>query len=273
MDTEQLRFLPLKDAPLAVFDTETTGVDPNEARIVEFGVVYRNHVIEGDYVNRFLFNPDVPDESWREAQEVCGWNEDEMNVIHNSLKFRESGHRIHDALSGMVVAGYNIFDYDIPAIHAEERRAGLPETQFPLVIDVLVIVREFLRGQRERSLPKISAHLGYTFHAHRAVDDCRAVLHILGHAVYKGWLDATVGEVCDQIAKWKAQQDADWALYSYWLYHDRLVCGEPLMMGAGKECGMPLSAVPTRKLDWYLGSDIEFPKAVRDAFLVELNRR
>lgn len=268
MNIEELRALPLIDAPLTVFDTETTGVNPQEARIVEFGMTQNGVSDVG-----ILFNPVIPPEDWREAQEVCSWTEDEMAKVYNSWTFAEDGKRINELLSNQLVVGYNILDYDIPLINAEQRRAGLSETQFPLVIDVLVIVRRFLRHYRERTLKAVCAMLGYKGIFHRAVDDCRAALFLLKHAIRAGWLPATVGEACDRIIEWKAQQDADWALYTYWLYRDQLKPGNQLMMGAGKECGMPLHQVPIRKLDWYLASDIKFPDAVRAAFVEQLDIR
>lgn len=270
MTTGELRALPLIEAPLVAFDCETTGVDPQEARIVEFGSIRKTR--KTAVAAKILFNPGVPRESWLEAQKVCEWMPDELDTIYASQSFARIGMGINGALTNRVVIGYNLLDYDIPLLLAEQKRAGLPRTEFPFVIDVLVIVRRFLRHLRERNLGAVSKLLKHQGIAHRAVADCWATLHILDHAISQGWLAPAVEKACDQIMAWKVEQDADWELYGYWLYRDWLKRDAPLTIGAGKSCGMLLSRVDPGLIRWYLNSEIKFTQPTRDALTAQLKR-
>lgn len=211
---------PLVGFPVIAFDSETTGTDTEKARIVEFGVAYRNGDLDGRS-SRLLLNPGVPRSEWTEAQRVCEWQQEELDVVYDGPLFVDAGAKIDAKFAGRLVVGYNVLSYDIPLLHAEQRRAGLPETEFPAVIDLLVFVRRFFRHQRERDLPTISKMLGYRGRSHRAVSDCWATLHVLQHAIDEGKLGPTVGDALRQMAEWKEQQDSDSAKWSYWLYRDR----------------------------------------------------
>jgi DNA polymerase III subunit epsilon len=223
LTTLELARSSIYDVPLIAFDAETTGVDPQEARIVEIGVVLgelRHNSKPAGKQTRLLLNPGVPREEWKEAQKVCGWTPEELDVVYDGPSFREVRDRVVSRLSGGVLVGYNVQDYDLPLLQAEERRAGFVATEYPLVIDVLTVVRHVLRGERSRKLEDVAKMAGYRGRSHRAVSDCWAVLEVLGWFLLKFQLPENVEEIVAQLAEWKEQQDADGRLYSYWLYRD-----------------------------------------------------
>lgn len=125
--------------PLAVLDLETTGLDPNEDRIVEVGIV---HVAadgtEAHHV--WHINPQRPIPP--EATAVHGIKD--ADVIGKPT-FAELADEIAAVLAGCDLAGYNLLAFDLGLLEVEFNRVGIefpdPEAR---IVDALVIFRKLI---------------------------------------------------------------------------------------------------------------------------------
>jgi DNA polymerase-3 subunit epsilon len=171
---------PWADLPIALIDTETTGRDAQNDRIVEIGIVIGRR---GDVLAKhgWLVNPGrpIPDE----AKAVHGIS-DEM--VANEPRFEELVPEIARVLAGTVPAAYNA-PFDKGFVLAELDRAGADESARPASLDrgvewldPLVWVRELQKYEKGKSLGDVTARMGIVLEtAHRATDDAHAALRVL----------------------------------------------------------------------------------------------
>lgn len=100
---------------LAVLDFETTGVDPLTCRIVEAAVVDE----ASNTLFHSLLNPGIPVPP--EATQIHGYSD---AMLAKRPRFAEVAPALLQALDGRVLAGYNVFTYDLPLLNAELARIG-----------------------------------------------------------------------------------------------------------------------------------------------------
>ncbi|MBI2391791.1 MAG: 3'-5' exonuclease [Deltaproteobacteria bacterium] len=168
------------DLPIAVLDTETTGRDPANDRIVEIGVVVG---VRGEVVKRlnWLVNPEIPIPD--AAREVHGISDDD---VKDAPTFKQLAGEIAEALRGVVPAAYNA-SFDKSFVAAELARSGLvldamPTCMRPEIewVDPLVWARELQKYEKGKKLGEVAARLGIALeNAHRASDDAEAALKVL----------------------------------------------------------------------------------------------
>ena len=171
---------PWVDVPIALIDTETTGRDSANDRIVEIGVVLGQ---KGEIVGRFskLINPERPIPP--EVSAVHGIKDAD---VANEPKFAEIAAELVEFLGSAIPAAYNA-QFDRNFVLAELERAGVrPQTPPPAMrrevewIDPLVFARELYKHEESRALGDMAARLGIELsRAHRATDDAEAALQIL----------------------------------------------------------------------------------------------
>lgn len=105
--------------PLAVFDTETTGTDPKEARIVEISIIR----LEPDGSHTCFtqrVNPGVPIPA--EASAVHGIFDHD---VRDCPRFGQVAEKIVDFLEGCDLAGYNVLHYDLRLLLLELARVNV----------------------------------------------------------------------------------------------------------------------------------------------------
>ena len=112
---DPMRSLAL-DRPLVFFDTETTGTDPREDRIVEFAAV-KLYPDEKRENLRILVNPNVPIP--RESSRIHGITDAD---VEGAPSFGECASEILAFIDGCDLAGYNITRFDVPLLAAELER-------------------------------------------------------------------------------------------------------------------------------------------------------
>ncbi len=106
--------------PLAVIDTETTGVDPLRDRIVVIAIEF--HQPNGEIVKiKRKLNPGVPIPQGATA--IHGITDAD---VQNAPSFKDIGEKLAKLLSKCDLAGYNIHWYDLKILRAEFARAGIP---------------------------------------------------------------------------------------------------------------------------------------------------
>ncbi|HEY6556857.1 MAG TPA: 3'-5' exonuclease [Polyangiaceae bacterium] len=173
----------LADLPLVAIDTETTGRDPANDRVVEVGCVVWQR---GDVVTRqhWLVNPgrSIP----QEAFDVHGIGDDD---VRDKPAFSEIAGELVELLSGSIPLAYNA-EFDREFLKAELQRAGILHAAPPPAlrkgvewIDPLVWVRELQKEEKSKALGEVCARLGIVLErAHRAASDAEAAVRVL-HAL------------------------------------------------------------------------------------------
>jgi len=210
--------LPLWAANLAVFDTETTGVDPAEARIVSATVALLGP--ESEVLERYdwLLDPGV--EIPEPAVRVHGIT---TEVARSSGIAAAVGvQQIRDRLLEMIERGFPIVaynaPYDLTLLGAEAARYGVnwPQDLSP-VIDPLIIDKQFDRYRKgKRTLEAVAAHHGVVIgNAHDAGDDAIAAGRVLQQLAHK-YADVIPGDL-DELHRsqvtWAAEQAASFQDY------------------------------------------------------------
>jgi DNA polymerase-3 subunit epsilon len=171
---------PWADIPIALIDTETTGRDPNNDRIVEIGIVLG---LRGEVTGRFsrLINPGRPIPP--ESSAVHGIKDAD---VADKPTFAEIAVELLEFLGAALPAAYNA-SFDRSFVLAELERAQVrPSSPPPAMrrevdwVDPLAFARELYKQEESRALGDMAARLGIELErAHRATDDAEAALKIL----------------------------------------------------------------------------------------------
>lgn len=166
------------DGPLGALDTETTGTDPETARVVTACVGMS--MAPGQWSPmEWRLNPGVPIPAGAAAvhgitdADVTDWSApaDALAEIRGRL--------VNAATYEVPIVGHNLA-YDLTLLDREFRRhlgAELPVGL--LVLDTLVLSRRFDLTTGGRRLEQLAARHGITFPAHDATADALASLRLL----------------------------------------------------------------------------------------------
>lgn len=209
---------PLWAEQLAVFDTETTGIDTSQARVVSATIALLN--ASGEVLERYdwLLDPgvEIPDAAYR----VHGIS---TAIARSSGVQAEVGiTQIIEQLQAMIERGYPLVAYNAPfdltLLKSEALRYGtaFPETIRP-VIDPLILDKQFDRYRRgKRTLEVVAPHYGVTIgNAHDAGDDAIAsgrVLQAIGRK-YADLLPQDAIPLHDAQVAWAAAQAENFQEY------------------------------------------------------------
>ncbi|MEZ4700806.1 MAG: DEDD exonuclease domain-containing protein [Rhodothermales bacterium] len=158
--------------PFIVTDTETTGHQADDGRIIEIAAV---KVVDGRIVDRYaqLINPgrSIPSRITRLTGITTGMVFDQPNVqavLPSYLAFLGDG----------VLVAHNL-SFDLGFINAELRRIGRPQLEVPTLC-TLRLARRLLRGLRSKGLSGLAAFYNITVEGrHRALGDALATAEVL----------------------------------------------------------------------------------------------
>lgn len=166
--------------PIAFIDTETTGRDPLNDRLIEVGVVlgYGHGELRS---KSWLINPGRPIPP--ETTAVHGIKDED---VVGAPSFADVAHEILEFLGKAIPAAYNA-EFDRRFLMAELERAGIrPDDPPPAIrrevdwIDPLTFARELYKHEESRALGEMAARLGIELvNAHRATADAEAALRVL----------------------------------------------------------------------------------------------
>ena len=209
---------PLWAANLAVFDTETTGIDTSEARIVSATIALLGS--EEDVVERYdwLLDPGV--EIPEAAERVHGISTEVARA--SGISAAVGIQQIVAQLAEMIERGFPVVAYNAPfdltLLRAEAARHGIawPEDLSP-VIDPLILDKQFDRYRKgKRTLEAVAAHHGVEIgNAHDAGDDAIAAGRVLQRIARK-YADVIPSEL-DELHRaqigWAAAQAASFQEY------------------------------------------------------------
>lgn len=168
--------LEVNDCFIAL-DLETTGLDPEENRIIEIAAV--KFVKEGEQFfpdQRFtcLVNPGIPVP--QKITEITGITS--KMIEEEGIDTAEAIEKLHAFIEKYPVCGHNVF-FDLSFLRHEAYRITAPEEaklKFnPILIDTLNMAKSILPGLERYSLDKVSHALQIPLdNHHRAVDDAIA---------------------------------------------------------------------------------------------------
>lgn len=257
----------LSTAVILVVDTETTGIDTQNDRVVELGAAYFQNGLR-QRLHRMLVNPGVPIPP--AASAVHGISDAQ---VAGEPDFAAVGARLALHLSGEatqgpapVIAGYNAVQYDAAILNAEFARHGLPHRIDPArVVDPMVFMKWHHRDLKGRKLTEACEHYGVSLTAaHTAAADAQATGELLYKLVEAGKMPDDVEACLAEQARFKAQVDAEYGEWRSWLYRDR-TDGE-LRIGAGKHVGLRPETVEASYFRFVLEKMEDLPPAVREVF-------
>lgn len=165
---------PLLCIDAVVLDTETTGLDPREARIVQIGAVGLRAGLRNETdIFDTLVNPGVPipDVTTR----IHGLSDADVRV---APPFAEVAAGLSAYIGGRLVVGHNI-GFDLAVLKREHERAGLA-WEPPRTLDTRLLAHLLAPDLPGHSLDQIAAWLGTRIEGrHTAIGDARATAAIL----------------------------------------------------------------------------------------------
>ncbi len=192
--------------PLAVLDTETTGLEAEQGdRVIELGVVLFD---DGEVVERWgvLIDPerDLP----KDASRVTGITE--ADLVGQPTFDRVAADFVA-LLEGRLLVAYNA-SFDRRFIIHELARCQRSLPDGATWLDPLVFAKELQKGQGNMKLGTVAKRLGIPLEeAHRATADAEAAGHVL--VALSADLPDDLEQVLDLQEQWEAAQAAQRAVW------------------------------------------------------------
>ncbi len=210
--------LPLWAADLAVFDTETTGIDTAHARIVSASIALLGAGGEVSERYDWLLDPGI--EIPAAAVQVHGISSEiaRTSGIEAAVGVRQIVDQLLEMIErGFPVVAYNA-PYDLTLLAAEAARHGVPwPAEISPVIDPLILDKQLDRYRKgKRTLEAVAAHHGVDVgNAHDAGDDAIAAGRVLQKiaAKYADVVPAELDELHRLQIEWAAAQAASFQDY------------------------------------------------------------
>ena len=235
---------------LCVFDTETTGLDTETDRVVQFGTA----TFQGGALLEMqdtLVNPCTPIP--KEASNVHRIFDADVADAQTFGFLGENVVRELSRTDDAVLCGYNALYYDVPLLNAEFQRHCYEFRIDPSrVLDPLVWLRYHHRDWPSRRLATVAERLDVPLaDAHRASADAQATGHVLYRLIEQGVIPVDAEEALAAQAQIAKVLDQETAVYNRFLYVDRENAAL-LRLGIGKHIGKLLRDVPASYLRWML---------------------
>ncbi|CAN5374328.1 hypothetical protein BH10PLA1_BH10PLA1_03940 [soil metagenome] len=166
----------LREVPIAVFDTETTGAAAELGdRVVEIGIV---KLLDGQVIERYSQLLDPQRRISPGASAITGITQ---AMVTGQPTFADVGERVCELLTGSIVVGHNVH-FDLSFIHREfaRLRIDLCELCGPThVLDTVRIARRRF-GRGGNGLSRLAARLAVPQTlAHRALADAETTAGVL----------------------------------------------------------------------------------------------
>lgn len=169
---------PLLSIDAVVLDTETTGLDPREARVVQIGAVGLRSGLRGENdIFDSLVDPGVSIPS--KATEIHGIRNDD---VAGQPAFSEIADKLDSYIDGRIVVGHNI-GFDLAVLKREHERAGLAWVA-PRTLDTNLLARLVAPRLPGHTIENICAWLGIEINdRHTALGDALVTADILSALV------------------------------------------------------------------------------------------
>lgn len=198
--------VPWFHAPLAVLDTETTGLSPETGdRIIEIAVIAFDG---GQVVERWsrMLDPGAP--LHPDVTRLTGIKQEDVD---GQARFADIVHELLPRLTGRMLVAYNA-GFDRNFLLHELSRAGAALPEGARWVDPLVFAKQLQKGQGNMKLGTVAKRLGVSLEeAHRAAADAECAGWVL--LKLAELLPRSFHEVMDLHEKWEAEQEAERATW------------------------------------------------------------
>jgi DNA polymerase III subunit epsilon len=159
------------EKPVVFFDIESTGVAPNDDRIVDIALVKRNADGSEEFFSS-LVDPEMPIPPEAEAIHHIS-----NKMVLGQPTFKQLAPKLLEFIGDADLGGFGVMKFDVPMLLAEFKRAGV---FFPLdnrgIVDALAI---FHRMEPRNLGAALKFYCGKTLEdAHRAEPDARASMEV-----------------------------------------------------------------------------------------------
>jgi len=245
-----MNFLKLQ-RPIVFFDLETTGVDIQEDRIVQFAAIRINLDGTRSHLKTYV-NPgrSIP----AEATEIHGIT-DEM--VANEPPFSEIADPVCSFFAGCDIGGYNVVKFDIPILLNELLRCRKSISLDVAIVDACQIF--YKREPRDLESAVKFYTDGEHVDAHDAMADVEATIAVLeGQLRRYDDLPRTPREIFDEV---RDPDAIDLAGKLRWE-------NGKVVLTFGKNKGRPLDTIDRSYFSWMLSKQVVGPDAehiIRDA--------
>ena len=243
----------LTERLLTVFDVETTGLDTQTSRVVQFGHAdFRNGALLR--LHDATINPCTPIPAAASSiHQIYDSDVADAPTFGMARKGIASLLECADERAAPILCAYNGIRYDVPLLNAEfERHCVSTRIDAARVLDPLVWLKFHRRHWPSRSLAAASERFGYRLGAaHRASADAEATGTILCRMIEQGMVPDDVNEAFKTQMDMAALLEHEDQLYGRFLYIDRHD-NSTLRMGFGKHVGVALGDVPRSYVRWVL---------------------
>lgn len=198
-----------KDKPLVVLDTETTGIEHGQHRVIELAwLVWQEGVVLEQH--SMLLQPYRSLEP--KITEITGIT---TEMLRHAIDFSEGGAQLEkDIRRAAALVAYNA-PFDIGHLRHEVLQSGRNDwISCVPALDPLVWVRHFDKYVRGKKLTQIADYLGIAVPGdpHRALTDCHLCAGVMAH--YMPRLLEDLGELAAWQIDKRAEQEAD---FQRWL--------------------------------------------------------
>lgn len=163
--------LSLTETPLVLFDTETTGLDSDLDRIIEFGAL---KIVGGQVVDEFwsFVSTDI-----ELSQNIVNLTQITQEMLVGAPDIGQVLPKFLEFIKGSVIVAHNA-EFDMSMLKASANRLGY-EINWPAFCTVK-LARKVLPGLPNYKLDTLAEHFNLTFEArHRAVGDVKVLNGVL----------------------------------------------------------------------------------------------
>jgi DNA polymerase III epsilon subunit family exonuclease len=171
------RFVPepslvIRDAPIVVFDLETTGLDPTADRIIEVGAIKLDKMRPvAEFSSLVSTSIELTDDIIRLTGITPAMLEGQPTIDEVLPRFLEF-------IDGCILVAHNA-EFDLSMIKAASSRAGI-DLDWPCFC-TLKMARELLPDLENKKLDTLASYYGLSFEArHRAIGDIKVTVGVLG---------------------------------------------------------------------------------------------
>ncbi len=204
LDAKTAELTPWYDLPLAVLDTETTGLAPETGDcIIEVAVI---HFDRGEVTGRWstLLDPGIP--LHPDVTRLTGISPDDLM---EQPSFVDVADELLSRLRGRILVAYNV-PFDRSFLIHEFARIGKTLPEGAKWLDPLVIARQTQKGQGNMKLGTVAKRLGVQLdEAHRAQADAECAGKVLLALGKNASLPDDLDAVLDLQERWEAAQEAE----------------------------------------------------------------
>lgn len=165
--------LAFRETPFVVFDFETTGLNSQYDRIIEFGA---QKIVNFEVIDEFSSFIQVNDRLSPVVTQLTGITPE---MLQGQPTIEEILPKFLEFIDGSLLLAHNA-SFDVGFLKAEAYRLGI-DIEWSAFCS-LKLARKFLPELESRSLDALAEHYGLTFESrHRSIGDVKVTVSVLEH--------------------------------------------------------------------------------------------